>query len=109
MLMDRMPVGPCERIKLVAVFMPSLLNCFAEAEREARAPLTHCQAKKIRNTAIQVLVSEETASTLQQRRGFVDLDPDDFWTEWLQRRKATQPPRLSTREPNSAKFELKTR
>src|SRR5690349_7431764 len=74
-IMHRMPVGPCEEIRSVAVFMPSLLKRFAEADRQSGAPLTHSQAQDIRNTAVHVLVSEETASKLQQRRGFLDLVP----------------------------------
>jgi hypothetical protein len=88
--MHPMPVGAYGEIRLVIVFMPSLLNRFAEAEKEFRAPLTLSQAADIRNKAVGISVSPEIAFKLEERRAFRDLDPDHFWADW-QRCRLTRP------------------
>ena len=82
----------CGEIKLVVVFMPSLLTRFAQAEKESRVPLTLSQAQQIRSNAVAVLVSGEVALKLEQRRRFRDLDPDDFWTDWQRLRESPMAP-----------------
>ena len=64
------------------VFMPSLLACFRNAERESGSSLTLEEAQKIRRTAVAVVLNEEVALKMEQRRGFRDLDPISFWSEW---------------------------
>jgi hypothetical protein len=75
--------------KLFPVFMPSLLRRFREAEQESGSPLTCYQAQEIRNTAVGILLPGPIALRLEERRGFRDLDPDAFWTDWQQTRVAT--------------------
>jgi hypothetical protein len=82
-----MPSGTYGEMKLVAVFMPSLFAAFQTAESGSGTPLTFSRAREIRNQAVGVLVTEELAAKLEQRRGFRDLDPDEFWSDWLQLRK----------------------
>jgi hypothetical protein len=74
--------------KLFPVFMPSLLWRFRLAEEQSGSPLTSTEAKAIRDNAVGVLLPEPIALRLQQRRGFRDLDPDRFWTDWQQVRSS---------------------
>jgi hypothetical protein len=66
------------------VFMPSLLWRFRKAEAESASPLTSSQAQEIRDKAVWVLLPEMIVSKMEVRRGFRDLDPDSFWTDWQQ-------------------------
>ena len=75
--------------KLFFVFMPSLLARFRDAERASGVPLTLDGAREIRQNAVGVIVSEEIANKLVQRRGFQDLDSQTFWTDWQQIRVAS--------------------
>ena len=72
--------------KMFPVFMPSLLTRFREAEEQSGTPLTQIEATQIRDRAVGVLVREEIASKLEQRRGFRDLHPDEFWSDWQRMR-----------------------
>ena len=79
-------------MRLVAVYMPSLLQRFTDAEKETRAPLAYLPARRIRNEAVAVLVPGEIPSKIQQRRAFRDLNPDHFWTDWQRLRDETSRP-----------------
>jgi hypothetical protein len=74
--------------KMSQVFMPSLLSRFREAEAESGSPLNSKQAEEIRESAVALLLPEPAALKLEERRGFRDLDPDSFWTEWQQIRSS---------------------
>jgi hypothetical protein len=76
------------KAKMLPVFMPSLLSRFREAEAESGSPLTSKQAEQIRENAVVLLIPEQTALKLQERRVFRDLDPDRFWTDWQQLRRS---------------------
>jgi hypothetical protein len=71
-----------EEEKMFPVFMPSLLSRFRDAEAELGSPLTSRQAREIRDNAAGVLLPEPIASKLEERRGFRDLDPKNFWNDW---------------------------
>ena len=85
--------------KLVAIFMPSLLRLFWEAERKTGSHLTYDLALQIRTQAVGLMVSEEVAARITTRRGFKDLDPTDFWKQW-EKRSATSVPRCETGLPS---------
>ena len=74
----------CRETQYRLVFMPSLLRRFREAQDHSQAPLTAPQARAIRAEAVGVRVTLEIASKMEQRRGFKDLDQDNFWAEWQQ-------------------------
>jgi hypothetical protein len=78
--------------KLVAIFMPSLLRLFSEAERKTGSHLTYDLALQIRTRAVGLMVTEEVAEQITKRRGFRDLDPTDFWKQWEKRSPSPAPP-----------------
>jgi hypothetical protein len=86
--------------KLVAIFMPSLLRLFSEAERTTGSHLTYDLALRIRRQAVGLMVTEEVAEQITKRRGFQDLDPTDFWKQW-EKRSPLSFPRCETGLPSA--------
>lgn len=66
----------------IPMFMPSLLSLFREEEARSGLPLTYEKARKIVRSAVITNLSQPLAAQLERRRGFHDLDPNDFWVEW---------------------------
>lgn len=67
---------------MAMVFTPSLVSLIARAERLKGSPLTEAEALEVRNKAIGLVMPAEASAHIAQRRGYVDLDPDQCWEQW---------------------------
>jgi hypothetical protein len=71
---------------LVFLFMPSLASLLTRAEQLAGRPLTRDEVLKVRDACTGVVSEPGPAKAVEERRGYVDLDPDDPWPGWLRLR-----------------------
>lgn len=72
---------------LVLVFIPSLAELLVASEKEKGAPLSQEEVMAIRDKAVCMTVLESVARSLEERRGYRDLDPEQAWPEWLSLRR----------------------
>jgi hypothetical protein len=72
--------------ELVIVFMPSLGALLLRAEELKGGPLTEDEVYRIRDHAICVTTTPESAAAVEAERGYRDLDPENAWQEWQQLR-----------------------
>jgi|GEM_PF-345196 hypothetical protein len=67
---------------IVIVFIPSLGETLQYAQQEKGAPLTESEVLKIRDEAACITMEREDAIKGTQGRGFIDVDPENCWTDW---------------------------
>ena len=67
---------------LVVVFVPSLADILADAERKKGAPLTESEVMNVRDTSTVVMVRRTVADEMVKNRGYRDINPENAWTEW---------------------------
>jgi hypothetical protein len=68
---------------LVLLFIPSLAAIVARAEQLKGAPLTRDEVIRLRDHSAVIVSDPEPARAVEERRGYVDLDPADPWGSWL--------------------------
>jgi hypothetical protein len=74
--------GQAPKERLVPVFMPSLASLLLNREQKKGMPLTREEVLEIRDRATVVMVPESNALTIEERRGYQDIDPRRCWEEW---------------------------
>ena len=67
---------------LVFQFIPSLAAMLTRAEELAARPLTRDEVLWIRDNCQVIVTRPDLASSVDQRRGYADLDAADPWTGW---------------------------
>ena len=68
---------------LVPVPVPALAVLFLELEKEKGAPLTEAEVLHHKDTCVCIMLRKSEKRSLQQSRGFRDIDPEHCWEEWL--------------------------
>src|SRR5437016_11753647 len=87
------PAGSRKRSKalpknepLVPVFIPALAPLLLRAEQLKGKPLTETEVLRIRDKATCVMMPADAARQMEENRGYPDIDPENCWAEWQQRR-----------------------
>jgi len=71
---------------LSLVFVPSLAALLIHAERLNGAALTEAQVLAIRDRSMVMVVPHSKVLSVQERRGYADVDAADAWNSWLKLR-----------------------
>ena len=65
------------------VFIPSLAALLTRAEQLKGAALTEHQVLGIRDSSKVVVVAQDALRTMEEQRGYVDIEAKDAWRSWL--------------------------
>jgi len=68
--------------KLVPVIMPALSNILIAAEDKKGSPLTIEEATDIRDKAPAIMLPLSAKISMDESRGFRDVDPENLWFDW---------------------------
>jgi hypothetical protein len=71
-----------QRQDLVAYFIPALGAILIHAEDKKGSPLTEEEAIKMRDGAMVIMLPAGEARTMDQKRGYKDIDPENLWHDW---------------------------
>lgn len=74
---------------MTIVFIPALVAVLVAKEKEAGRELTREEVESIRDSAAAIRVPIETARDMVRERGYLDIDPENVWEEWLLHKKMT--------------------
>lgn len=74
---------------MTIVFIPALIAVLTAKEREADRDLVREEVESIRDSATAIRVSVEVARDMVNERGYLDIDPENVWEEWLLYKKMT--------------------
>jgi hypothetical protein len=72
--------------KLIPVFMPALVVLLHHAEQQKGSPLTEQEVIAIRNKGVCMMMPEEQAFALDEKRGYNDLAPKQVRQQWQEAR-----------------------
>jgi hypothetical protein len=67
-------------------YVPALVSVLAAAEEQKGGPLSEAEVLSLCERAIVLAVPAVMARTLEEGRGYRDLDPARCWDEWQQQR-----------------------
>jgi hypothetical protein len=73
---------------LVLVFIPSLAALLTRAQQLNGAALSEFHVLRIRNVAKVTVVDHAAARSVEERRGYADIDAADAWRSWQQLQEA---------------------
>jgi len=73
---------------LVRVPIPALVVILQRAETLKGAPLVEDEVLHIRDEAVCMAMSVDMRAKLEQKRGYVDVDPENAWNDWQSVRAA---------------------
>ncbi len=73
--------------QLEFVFIPSLASILIHAEDLKGAPLTHDEVVRIRGKSTCIALRAHVAREMDEKRGYRDINPENFWYEWQQLRR----------------------
>jgi hypothetical protein len=65
-------------------FIPSLAGMLFRAEKANGAALTEDQVLQIRDQTAVIVMQHDHVCAMEEKRGYVDIDPTDVWQSWLQ-------------------------
>ncbi|MCU6328302.1 hypothetical protein KSU19_11625 [Enterobacter quasiroggenkampii] len=68
---------------MTIVFIPSLVAVLLDKEREIGRALTQQEVESIRDSATAVRMPFDVAKEMIKERGYLDIDPEKAWEEWL--------------------------
>ena len=68
---------------MTIVFIPSLVAVLLGKEREIGRALTQQEVESIRDSATAVRMPVDVAKEMIKERGYLDIDPENAWEEWL--------------------------
>jgi hypothetical protein len=68
--------------KPLPVFVPPLAMMLARAELSKNAPLTQAEAEKVRDASICIMMPPAEAAAMTEKRGYVDVNPDNCFPDW---------------------------
>jgi hypothetical protein len=77
--------------RLVIQHIPALAAILLAAERQNGAPLTKEQVEALRDKSVAMAVNAEVAKSLEEKRGYRDVDPIDTWSAWQALRDQSTP------------------
>lgn len=68
---------------MTIVFIPALVVVLLSKEGETGRELTQQEVESIRDSATAVRMPVDVAKEMIKERGYLDIDPEDVWEEWL--------------------------
>lgn len=68
---------------MTIVFIPALVVVLLSKERETGRELTQQEVEATRDSATAIRVPVDVAKEMIKERGYLDIDPEDVWEEWL--------------------------
>jgi hypothetical protein len=71
---------------LIPVFIPSLSSILLRYERDKGSALTESEVIEIRDKCTVVMLRRAAAAQMDERRGYVDIDPERCWQQWQELR-----------------------
>jgi len=71
---------------LIIYPVPSLVATLLNREQAKGAPLTEEEVIAIRDSAPSIAMTREEAAYLDEKRGYLDIDPENCWPEWQRAR-----------------------
>lgn len=74
---------------MTIVFIPALVVILSAEEREAGRALTRQEVETIRDSATAMRAPNDIARDMVKERGYLDIDPENVWEEWLLYKKNT--------------------
>jgi hypothetical protein len=77
---------------LIIYPIPSLASTLLKRERAKGSPLTEEEVIAIRDDAPCVVLPPDEAAKVDERRGYLDLDPENCWAEWQRIRLTFEDP-----------------
>lgn len=72
---------------MTIVFIPALVVVLVAKEKEAGRALTREEVESVRDSATAIRVPLEAARDMVRERGYLDIDPEHVWEEWLLHKK----------------------
>lgn len=73
--------------KLVIYCIPSLVATLLNREQAKGSPLTEEEVLQIRDGCSAIALSPATAESMDEERGYKDIDPEHCWEQWQEARK----------------------
>lgn len=74
---------------MAIVFIPALVAVLTAKETEVERDLIKEEVESIRDSATAIRVPVEVARDMVNERGYLDIDPENVWEEWLLYKKMT--------------------
>lgn len=68
--------------QLIPVFMPALVVLLHNLENKKGSPLNEQEVLDIRDKAVCMMMPVDHAITLDEKRGYNDIDPESVWEQW---------------------------
>lgn len=68
---------------MTIVFIPALVAVLTAKEKEVERELVKEEVESIRDSATAVRMPVEVARNMVKERGYLDIDPENVWEEWL--------------------------
>ncbi len=72
---------------MTIVFIPSLVALLESKEGEIGHELTQNEVESIRDDATSIELPPEIAKDMTKSRGYLDLNAEHVWNEWLTYKK----------------------
>ena len=73
--------------ELLIVPVPALMAVLLALETEKGAPLTEDEVIRARDNAEAIAMPKSAFDAVTEGRGYLDLDPENIWEEWLEFRR----------------------
>lgn len=74
---------------MIIVFIPALVAVLTAKEKEVERELVKEEVESIRDSATAIRVPVEVARDMVKERGYLDIDHENIWEEWLLYKKMT--------------------
>ena len=72
---------------MISYFIPSLSAILINAEDKKGTPLEYNEVISIRDKAVCIMMDEEQANKMDEKRGYIDVHPENIWYDWQMLRK----------------------
>lgn len=72
--------------QLIPVFIPALVLILHDSERKKGSPLTETEVLDVRDKGVCMMLRMDHAITLDEKRGYNDIDPTRVWEQWQEAR-----------------------
>jgi hypothetical protein len=68
--------------QIIITPVPSLVATLLNRERAKGSPLTQSEVETIRDQIECIAMTPEQRAAVDERRGYMDIDPEQAWEEW---------------------------
>lgn len=76
-----------EDVELIPVPVPALVAVLLNKEKQKGSPLTESEVNEIRDSAACIMMPISAVQTMEESRGYSDIDPEYAWKQWQQARR----------------------